>query len=580
METRANFVLIGAVTVLGLLGLLGLLVWFAKVEIDRQYAVYEVLFDSVSGLGMAADVRYNGLSVGQVTGLDLDAEDPGKVRVRIEVAADTPVKTDTLAQLNSQGVTGVAFVALTGGSPGAPALRDPEDPTAIPVIEAQRSVVQALTEDAPDLVAEAVEAIREVRSFLDEDNRASVSNLLKNLESASGKLETALADFSDISRTVSDGTAEISKFTGRLDEIGTTVQTSLLKVNETLDAVQRAISEIEPMMASATAAFTTAEATIGDVDGFVQTRVPELADALSAALLSIETATQEVQAQLDGVLAQFGGTAEIATQRLTDLQATMATLDLTLAEARLSLAAVESASVSFQGLVDGDGTALVREARATLASVQEAISGLDRMLSEDVPAIMTDIRGAVTSATSVVEQVSTDISAFTTRLDPLAESAADTLTTATETLQNANRTLGNLDTALAATEETLGAAQGSFARADAIIDTDLAPAISDARTAAAQFGQTMARVSDDLPAITADLRDVMARAVAVIESVDRAVATSAPPIESFARTGLPEFTSFAREAQQLVTRLEQLARKMERDPARFFFGNNVPEFRR
>jgi phospholipid/cholesterol/gamma-HCH transport system substrate-binding protein len=58
------------------------------------------------------------------------------------------------------------------------------------------------------------------------------------------------------------------------------------------------------------------------------------------------------------------------------------------------------------------------------------------------------------------------------------------------------------------------------------------------------------------------------------------VSDSAPPIQSFAQTGLPEFTRFAREAQQLVSQLEQLTKKMERDPARFFFGNNVPEFRR
>ena len=51
METKANFVLIGTMTVLGVIGLLGLLIWFAKVEIDRQYAQYEVLFESVSGLG-------------------------------------------------------------------------------------------------------------------------------------------------------------------------------------------------------------------------------------------------------------------------------------------------------------------------------------------------------------------------------------------------------------------------------------------------------------------------------------------------------------------------------------------------
>ncbi len=580
METKANFVLIGAVTVLGILGLLGLLIWFAKVEIDRQYALYEVLFDSVSGLGMAADVRYNGLSVGKVIGLGLDADDPSKVRVRIEVAADTPVKTDTSAQLNSQGVTGVAFVALTGGSPDAPLLRVPEDTAAVPLIPAERSAVQALTEDAPDLVAEAVAAIKEVRSFLGTENRDSVSNLLRNLESASGQLETALKDFSEISRTVSEGTAEISKFTGRLDEIGTTVQTSLQKINETLDVAKVAIAEIEPTMKSATGAFTTAEKTIGDVDNFVQTRVPKIADDLSAAILSIETATKELRVRLEDVLTQFGGSAEAATKRLTELEATIATLDLTLAEARTSMAAVESASVSFQGLVDEEGTALVKDARATLKSVQDAISGMDKILQEDIPTILADVRNAVTSATTVVDQVSTDVTAFTKRLDPLVDSGEATLKAATETLQNANRTLANLDQALTTAEKTLDVAQSTFSKAETIIATDLGPAITDVREAADQFKVTMAKLSEDLPAITTDLRNVMARALEVIQDIDTTVAASAPPIQSFARTGLPEFTKFAREAQQLVNRLEQLAKKMERDPARFFFGNNVPEFRR
>ena len=580
METKANFVLIGAVTVLGVLGLLGLLIWFAKVEIDRQYAWYETLFESVSGLGMAADVRYNGLSVGKVIGLGLDVDDPSKVRVRIEVAADTPIKTDTVAQLNSQGVTGVAFVALTGGSPNAALLRDPNDPAAIPLIRSERSVVQALTEDAPDLVAEAVAAIKEIRTFLGSENQTAVSNLLQNLESASGQLETALSDFSDISRTVADGTAEISKFTGRLDEIGTTIQTTLEKVNETLDVAKVVIAEIEPTLQSATGAFTTAETTIADVDDFVQTRVPEIADDLKAAIQSIDTATTDLRAQLDTVLTQFGGSAETATKRFSELEATIATLDLTLADARTSLTAVESASVSFQGLVDGEGAALVTDARATLKTVQETIAGMDKTLQEDVPAIISDIRTAVTKATGVIDQVSGDLTAFTERLDPLVESGDATLKAATETLQNANRTLTNLDQALSTTEKTLETAERTFAEAETVITTDLGPAISDVRTAAGQFETTMATLSQDIPAITADLRNAMARALEVIEDIDATVTASAPPIQTFARTGLPEFTKFARESQQLVYQLEQLAKKMERDPARFFFGNNVPEFRR
>ncbi len=580
METKANFVLIGAMTLLGALGLLGLLIWFAKIEIDRQYAQYEILFDSVSGLGMAGDVRYNGLSVGQVVDLELDSVDPSKVRVRIEVAADTPVKSDTIAQLNSQGVTGVSFVALSGGSPDAPLLRESGDGIAVPLIEAERSVVQALTEDAPDLIAEAVAAIREVRSLLGSENQEAVSNVLRNLETASGKLEQALSDFSEISQTVSEGTAEISRFTGRLDDIGTTIQETLAKVNETLDVAKVSIAEVEPTMRSATEAFTTAERTIADVDTFVQTRVPQIADDLSAAIHSIESATTELRAQLDAVLVRFGRSADAATQRFSDLETTIAALDATLADARRSFAAVESASANFQDLVDGEGTALVTDARTALKTLQDAISGIDTVFQQDIPVIVADIRAAVTSATEVIDQASTDISAFTKRLDPLVTSGEDTLKAATETLENANGTLANLDQALGTADRAMSAAEQTFVDAEAIISSDLGPAISDVRTAASQFEATMAILSQDIPDVTADLRQAAAGALEVIRSINDTVKTSATPVQTFARTGLPEFTKFAREAQQLVYQLEQLTKRMERDPARFFFGNNLREFRR
>ncbi len=580
METKANFVLIGAVTVLGILGLLGLLVWFAKVEIDRQYALYETLFENVSGLGMAADVRYNGLSVGTVTDLQIDADNPSQVRVRIEVAADTPIKTDTVAQLNSQGVTGVAYVSLTGGSQGAALLHDAEDPDGIPLIPSERSAVQALTEDAPDLVAEAVEAIREVRNFLGADNQAAVSNLLQNLETSSGKLEQALTDFSDISRTVAEGTAEISAFTGRLEEIGTTVQSTLVKVNETLDAAKDTMARIEPALTSATEAFTTAETTVSGVDDFVRSRVPELADDLAAAIRSIDTATGDLSAQLDSVLTKFGGASDAATARFVEMEATLATLDLTLTEARASLAAIDDASVSFQGLLEGEGAALVAEARTTLKTVRDTVTGMDQTLQEDLPAITAEIRTAVTKATGVMDQVSADITNFTEQLDPLIESGDAVLQAATGTLQNANRTLRNMDKALTKTEDVLAAANGTFTEAETVLKTDLGPVISDVRAAAGQFEDTMAALSEDIPGITADLRNAVARSLEVVQQIDKSVKAGAPAIQSFAESGLPEFTKFAREAQKLVTQLENVARKMERDPARFFFGNNVPEFRR
>ncbi len=153
METRANYVLIGAFTLAGIVLGLVFFVWLAKFQIDRQYAYYDVLFEDVSGLSRAADVRFSGLSVGQVVSLDLDDQGSGRVRVRIEVASGTPIHEGATAQLQSQGVTGVSLVSVSGGDADKPLLRETAA-GGVPVIPGERSVVQSLTEDAPDLLTE------------------------------------------------------------------------------------------------------------------------------------------------------------------------------------------------------------------------------------------------------------------------------------------------------------------------------------------------------------------------------------------------------------------------------------------
>lgn len=117
METKANYVLIGAFTIAGFLGMLLFLMWFAKLQLDRQFAWYDIYFPEVSGLGVSSEVLFAGLSVGKVVDMQLSQSVNGAVRVRVEVAEDTPVRTDSRAAIEIQGVTGVANVAITSGGP-------------------------------------------------------------------------------------------------------------------------------------------------------------------------------------------------------------------------------------------------------------------------------------------------------------------------------------------------------------------------------------------------------------------------------------------------------------------------------
>jgi phospholipid/cholesterol/gamma-HCH transport system substrate-binding protein len=195
METNARYILVGAFTLGSIAALLTFLLWLARVEISRAYAQYDIVFETVSGLNQDSVVRYNGVEVGRVLSIDLDRQNPQFVRVRIEVSATTPVRQDTVATLAPQGVTGVSVVALEGGSP----LSDPLvaiPPARVPLIAAKPSVVQELTDVAPDLLNEAVALIEDVRQFTTPENRKAVAAILQNVESASARLD-ALATRAD-----------------------------------------------------------------------------------------------------------------------------------------------------------------------------------------------------------------------------------------------------------------------------------------------------------------------------------------------------------------------------------------------
>jgi phospholipid/cholesterol/gamma-HCH transport system substrate-binding protein len=126
METRANYILIGVFTLAVIAGGFGFVWWFQRLGGSASQVPYEIVFDSsVSGLRPGGAVLFNGIRVGDVTSLKLDTEDPRRVVALVSIANTTPVRTDTKAGLELQGLTGVASVALVGGTPTA-ALLKPE----------------------------------------------------------------------------------------------------------------------------------------------------------------------------------------------------------------------------------------------------------------------------------------------------------------------------------------------------------------------------------------------------------------------------------------------------------------------
>ncbi len=362
METKANYVLIGAFALFGLFATMAMLLWLAKYEIDRIYAYYDILFDNVSGLNQAGDVRYNGLPVGQVVGLRLDEDDPSKVRVHIEINAGTPVKTDTIAVLQSQGVTGVSFVSLSGGSADAAELPEGE------VIQSRTSAIQTLLDGAPELLNKAIRLLEDVNEVVNAENRAKITTVLDNVASASGRLDRTLEDFEALSADLGSAARNVSAFSERLGELSVTAETTLVSATEALDATTDVMTRAQPVIENA-------DATLG------------------AMRTTFDSATRLIETDL-GDLAKQGSTAA------AEFENTLATLTPQAEETMLS------------------ATNALDEARTAFASVNELLDG-------DVDTIIADARSAMNTFSAAVQSASDDFTMVSLDVLRASQSAAE-----------------------------------------------------------------------------------------------------------------------------------------------------------
>ena len=126
METRANYFLVGLFVLALVAGTFVLLMWLGRSGLQDDRVLYYIYArGSVTGLQNGAPVQYRGVPVGTVTDIAIDADNVELIQVTVAIKAGTPIKTDTVAQLQLQGITGLSFVQLSGGTREAPMLEPP-----------------------------------------------------------------------------------------------------------------------------------------------------------------------------------------------------------------------------------------------------------------------------------------------------------------------------------------------------------------------------------------------------------------------------------------------------------------------
>ncbi len=280
METRAHHVLIGLFTVLGVSAALLFALWLARPGGDHA-EVYDIVFsEPVTGLAVGSAVRYSGIQVGRVVQLRLDPEDPRQVRARIKVNPQTPIKSDTRAQLQMAGITGGAEIHLSGGSPNSPPLTSPGDQ--VPRIVAQLSTLAQITGGGEQLFEQIVRLVDRADQVLSDENIRNLSAALENLNQAS----SVIADHRD----------EIEQTLRNLNESSTDARRIAAETARLIDRANALIGERgEPLLESATRTMASLEQSSARLERLLRENEPAL-EAGMQGLGDIRPVMQELRA--------------------------------------------------------------------------------------------------------------------------------------------------------------------------------------------------------------------------------------------------------------------------------------------
>ncbi len=232
MEDKVNYALVGAfVLALGAALIAGVLWLAAGIGGKRQYDPYQAIFnESVAGLSLNAPVKFLGVDVGKVREIALDPGHPQQVRLLLDIERDTPVKEDTFAVLKSQGLTGIAYVELDGGSTGSPPLVAKAG-ASIPTIATKPSLTARLEADVATVLASLNRTSAAITETLNPENRdalrrtlADTAALMHTLAAQQAAISAGIASTSRAARNVAQASEKLGPAIERIAQGATSVE--------------------------------------------------------------------------------------------------------------------------------------------------------------------------------------------------------------------------------------------------------------------------------------------------------------------------------------------------------------------
>lgn len=306
MESRAHFALIGTFVMVAALGILAMILWLSGAGPNQEFDEYIVTFDGpVRGIQESAEVRFQGIKVGEVTSIRLDPDNPNKVLVRIEVFKETPVDVKSFAQLEPQGLTGLSFVQLTAGGGNFALLKD--QPGRGPYfIEGKGSQLDNLLAGGGDILEMVQRTLSSFQNVLSDEAVINFNKILDNVEYITGSYREAPLDMGRINQTldsIDQAAKDVSIASIAVDETARDAQELInnvllplaTRLEKTMDEVDQTIAAYREVAGSANTLLINADGTLARIDGQIIRDLELAVIDLRATLQSITRLTEEIE---------------------------------------------------------------------------------------------------------------------------------------------------------------------------------------------------------------------------------------------------------------------------------------------
>lgn len=491
METRANYILIGAFMVATLVSAFGFIYWMAATAESRRNVEVKILYPGpVTGLPVGGQVLFNGIKVGDVSALDFAPDDPTKVIATVRINPSTPLREDTTATLNFTGLTGVAYVDLAGGSSDSPLLLDPsgqQDPNNIPTIMADRSFFDDIVDGARDVLKRADSTMETIDNLL-RDNSPAIATTIQNVETFSQALAANADGVQGFMASIGQASEAFASLSGRLEGLVDEGERLLAAVPS--DDVTAIVGNLTEFSGSLGNASQSIDLLLADAQAAAK-GLEEFTQRLNDGVGQVQELVQAIKpGEVENVMRGASALGQLLEERTEDIDRLIVATSDTMQGVNEIVSIVRDREDAISDVIEGSRDVVVK-VDAIVSRGVELVAAVDPLQIDEIVTAVSTFASGLNLSLERVDQIVANV-------DPERVGAAvDGVATVIDNIVGQQ---GQINEIIASTRSTVQ----NFEAVSATVrgqDQRIAALITDVQAAAERFAATMQTADDLLSAV-------------------------------------------------------------------------------